>query len=216
VRRTRRFAFACLLAGSISGSACGSGEGARPIQPPRRSPVPEDLIAEGSGADCGEPSFRRFTDRAGRVSFCAPAGSHVGWLHVVEEKNTIEQMWFAPDTSCNFAASFLSRVPEGGMGPGKPPEGGSIELDEEATLAGRKVRHFVMRWHDHRERSTIVDEHGRHGHEEASDHDVLLERWEMPMSGGVFSLSVRTQDNTTDATRALLTRMQASFRFERR
>jgi hypothetical protein len=203
-----------VLAGSVC--ACGAGERAGRIEPPRPSAIPEDLIAEGSGADCGDRSFRRFTDRGGRVSFCAPAGSRVGWLHVVEEKNTIEQMWFAPDTSCNFAASFLSRVPEGGMGPGKPPEGGTIELDEETTLAGRDVRHFRMRWHDHRDRSTIIDEHGRHGHEEASDHDVALERWETPMSGGIFSLSVRTQENTSDSTRELFKRMQATLRFERR
>src|SRR5688572_21464489 len=186
---------------SLLAASCGSSERtARPTKPPAPAGTPTELIAEGDATGCGDASFRRFTDRRARFSFCAPAGSKVGWLSVVEETNTVEQMWFAPDDSSNFAASVLGRASTSDMGPGTVPNDGTLDFDERGSLAGRAARHFRMRWHDHRDRSSVVDEHGRHGHEEASDHDVTVERWALAWgNGGMLSLTIRTQDNTSEA-----------------
>jgi hypothetical protein len=192
--------------------ACSS---APPTKPPRPSPASKDTLEARDGADCAEPGSARFFDRNGLWSFCAPQASAIGWHAATGEFGTIETAIFAPDRSCNFSVIRQAPAPKEGIGPGAPPPGGKIDFDDPAKLAGRAGRHFGMKWHDHRNRSFALDEHGNHFHDEEEDHDVVMERWAILLDdGAALSITVRTQEDTPDERKKLLTRIRETFRFE--
>jgi len=184
-------------------------------KPARPATEPKETLPAGEACE-RDQDLRRFGDPSHRVSFCAPALAKVGWQAVVLEANTIEEMWFAADTSCNFSVVIWKKTPLSGTEPIHPVVGAKLEVDEPSgSLAGKKAHHYRMTWHEHHDRSSTRDEHGNHSHEEASDHDVALERWSVLLSNGaMLTLTMRTQENTSDSQLALYRRMASTFRFD--
>jgi hypothetical protein len=200
----------------VAASSCGPPP--KPSRPARPSKEPKETLPAGDACDSdANPDLRRFTDPERRISFCAPSIAKVGWQKVVEELNTIEEMWWAPDDSVNFAVVILKNVPTWATSLGKPTPDAKVDTDnDDARLAGRKARHYRVRWHEHRERSSALDENGNHFHEEASDHDVTLDRWSVLLpAGGIMMLTIRTQENTNEDTTKLLFRIAGTLRFDK-
>ncbi len=152
----------------------------------------------------------RFVDPRGRFSFCASASPPVSFTTSNDEHaGVFDYAYFAPKPGSTFTVVATS-------GPYDPPAApAQPEIDESAVFAGRAARHARVRFHEHSPASEEMLEDRRHVRRAAEDHDVVVERWTTTTpSGGTIAVALRTQEDTTDATKSELQRALATLRFE--
>lgn len=196
-------------------AGCGA---APPAAPPGPARAPADVLAEGGAGGC-PAGWNRFADRhePPRFSLCAPHGARIGWTSSPDElAGTVDDARFAPDDSAVLTVVAMVRARPEGLGPVPPSPGARIDFDRSDRFAGRDARHFRMHFHDHRERSLDLDEHGDHVGGEASDHDATVEAWGMALGAGTLQVAVHTQDNTAPGTERLLQQIASTLVVETR
>lgn len=202
-----------LLALLVAG--CGA---ARPPAAPGPARAPAEVLAEGGAGGC-PAGWSRFADRhePARFSLCAPHGTRIAWTSSPDElAGTVDDARFAPDDSAALTVVAMARPRPEGLGPVPPSPDARIEFDRTDRIAGRDARHYRMHFHDHRERSFDLDEHGDHVGGEASDHDVTVEVWGLALGAGTLEVAVHTQDNTAPGTAHLLQQIASTLVLETR